>query len=132
MTQGQMSWVIERVRRAALVRNGVGMTDGELLECYLADGSGAAFEALVRRHAAMVLSVCRRVVGHAQDAEDAFQATFVVLVRKARSVMPREAVGNWLYGVAYRTALEARARRAPLRSREKHVKDRPAPAGAAA
>jgi RNA polymerase sigma factor (sigma-70 family) len=132
MPEGQMSRVIERVRRAALVQNGAAMTDGQLLECFIAERDEAAFEALVRRHADMVLGVCRRVVGHAQDAEDAFQATCVVLVRKAATVLPREAVGNWLYGVAYRTALEARARGARLRSREKQVKNMPEMASRAA
>jgi RNA polymerase sigma factor (sigma-70 family) len=132
MAEGQMGRVIERVRRSALLQHGAAMTDGQLLECFIAERDEAAFEALVRRHADMVLGVCRRVVGHAQDAEDAFQAAFVVLVRKAATVLPREAVGNWLYGVAYRTALEARARGARLRSREKQVKNLPETASRAA
>ncbi len=94
------------------------MTDGQLLDRFLLFRDAAAFEALVRRHGPMVLGVCRRMVGDLHDAEDAFQATFLVLVRKAASVAPREAVGNWLYGVAYRTALEARARNARRRARE--------------
>ena len=117
MPTDQTAGVIPRLRRAALLADGGDMTDGRLLECFLARRDEVAFEALVRRHAAMVLGVCRRVVGNVHDAEDAFQATFLVLVRKAASVRPREAVGNWLYGVAYRTALEARARIARRRAR---------------
>src|SRR5258708_3626085 len=83
--------------------------DGQLLERYVARSESAAFEALVRRHGPMVLGVCQRVLRNSHDAEDAFQATFLVLVRKAASVRPREQVGHWLYGVAYRTALKARA-----------------------
>src|SRR5207247_11352285 len=86
-----------------------------------------AFEALVRRHGPMVLGVCRRMLGHAHDAEDAFQATFLVLVRKGASVQPREAVGNWLYGVACRTAQRARAVAARRRSRAKQGDGLPQP-----
>jgi len=123
----QVSRVIDRIRRAALLQDGSGLSDGQLLDAFIAHRDEAAFEALVHRHSSMVLGVCRRVVGHAQDAEDAFQATFLVLVRKATSVVPREAVGNWLYGVAYRTALEARSRSARLRSREMQVREMPHP-----
>ena len=123
----QVSRVIDRIRRAALLQDGSGLSDGQLLDAFIAHRDEAAFEALVHRHSSMVLGVCRRVVGHAQDAEDAFQATFLVLVRKATSVVPREAVGNWLYGVAYRTALEARSRSARLRSREMLVLEMPHP-----
>jgi RNA polymerase sigma factor (sigma-70 family) len=73
----------------------------------------------------MVLGLCRRMLGHAHDAEDAFQATFLVLVRKAASLGQRQLVGNWLYGTAYRAALEARAAR--RRSRERQVSPLPEP-----
>ena len=75
------------------------LTDGQLLGQFIATQDQAAFEALVRRHGKMVFSVCRRLLGNAHDAEDAFQATFLVLVRKAASISPREAVGDWLYWV---------------------------------
>jgi RNA polymerase sigma factor (sigma-70 family) len=93
-------------------------TDAQLLGGFLADRSEAAFEGLVRRHGPMVLAVCRRVLRHHQDAEDAFQATFLVLARRAADVWPRDAVGSWLYGVAYRVALKARAVRARRLTRE--------------
>jgi RNA polymerase sigma-70 factor (ECF subfamily) len=83
-------------------------TDGELLERSLGRGDGAAFDALLRRHGTMVWALCRRVLGDCPDAEDAFQATFLVLVRKGGSLDRPELVGNWLYGVAWRTARKAR------------------------
>jgi RNA polymerase sigma factor (sigma-70 family) len=86
-----------------------GLPDAALLERFLATGDQAAFELLVWRHGPMVLVVCRRVLGHEQDAEDAFQATFLALARKASSIGKREALSSWLYKVAYRTALRARS-----------------------
>ncbi len=106
---------------------GGGLTDAQLLARFIDGREEAAFAALVRRHGPMVLGVCRRVLGHAQDAEDAFQATFLVLARKAASVARREAVGAFLYGVAYRTALRAREKAARRRARETQVENMPHP-----
>jgi RNA polymerase sigma factor (sigma-70 family) len=121
MATGYMTRVIGHLRKAALRHDGGGLTDGQLLECFLARRDESAFEALVRRHGPMVLAVCRRVLGNAHDAEDAFQATFLVLVRKAASIVPRAMVGNWLYGVAYRTAQKAKAMNARRRWKEGQV-----------
>jgi RNA polymerase sigma factor (sigma-70 family) len=120
--------VLDQLRAALRPPGGGGLTDGQLLRQFASGRDGSAFAALVRRHGPMVLGVCRRVLGHAQDAEDAFQATFLVLARKARSLADPEAVGPWLYGVAYRTALEARAMSRRRRAREKQVHDMPHPA----
>ena len=128
MSAGLPRDVLRQVRKAALLPDGAGMTDGQLLDCFVARRDEAAFETLVRRHGPMVLGVCRRLLRHPQDAEDAFQATFLVLVRKAASIARRELVGNWLYGVAYRTALEARAAAARRRTRERQVSPMPEPA----
>src|SRR5215510_8973355 len=81
-------------------------SDRELMEQFVAGRDDAALTALVRRHGPMVYHLCRRVLRDEQDAEDAFQATFLVLARKAHTLRSQEAVGNWLYGVAYRTALK--------------------------
>src|SRR5262249_40639286 len=94
------------------------LTDGELLARFVASREQAAFEELMRRHGPMVLRVCQRVLQHVQDAEDAFQATFMVLTRKAGSVAKQESVASWLYGVAYRVALEARSLTAKRRAHE--------------
>ncbi len=88
------------------------LTDPQLLECFVKQQDEAAFAVLVRRHGPMVLGVCRRVLDHAQDAEDACQATFLVLVRRASSIGRPELLGNWLYGVAFRIARKARAQAA--------------------
>ena len=91
--------------------------DAALVDAFVARRDQAAFTTLVERHGPMVFGVCRRILGHAQDAEDAFQAVFLVLARKAHTVRPRAWIGNWLYGVAVRTALKARGLR---RRRREH------------
>src|SRR5215471_17508739 len=110
--------VIHHLRRAALAPDGAGLTDGELLELYATRRDAAAFEALVHRHGPMVLRVCRRVLRNEADAEDAFQATFLVLARKAAALRRQESVGCWLYGVATRLALRARVEAARRHDRE--------------
>jgi len=117
--------IIERVvadlrTRSAAGGDGAPPADAALLDAFLARGDEAAFAALVQRHGPMVLGVCRRILGHAQDAEDAFQAVFWVLSRKANGIRPRAWVGNWLYGVAVRTALKVRGLR---RRRREHQVD---------
>jgi RNA polymerase sigma factor (sigma-70 family) len=102
-----------------------GRTDGQLLEEYLGRREQAALEVLVRRHAPMVWGVCQRVLRNYHDAEDAFQATFLVLVRKAASIAAPELLPNWLYGVAHQTALKARASAAKRRTRERQVPQMP-------
>jgi RNA polymerase sigma factor (sigma-70 family) len=120
-----MNNVVQHLRRAGLLQGAGEGTDGQLLERFVRRREGAALEALVRRHGPMVWGVCRRVLRNHHDAEDAFQATFLVLVRKAASVRPRDMVGNWLYGVAHQTALKARATAAKHRARERQVADMP-------
>src|SRR4051794_15981546 len=96
-------------------------TDGELIRRFIDERDEVAFTTLVRRHGPAVLGVCRRVLGDLNDAEDAFQATFLVLVRKAGSIATPALLGNWLYGVAYRTALEAKTSAAKRRLKERHA-----------
>jgi RNA polymerase sigma factor (sigma-70 family) len=125
MTSGRMSRVIPHLRRAALGHDGAGLPDAELLTGYVARRDEEAFAVLVRRHGPMVFGVCRRVLGNTADAEDAFQATFLVLVRKAAAVVPRSQVGNWLYGVAINTARKAKAMTRNRRIKERQAATRP-------
>jgi RNA polymerase sigma factor (sigma-70 family) len=120
--------VIDCLRSASSLPEALEQTDGQLLERYVACRDEVAFEALVRRHGPMVLGVCRRLLANPCDAEDAFQATFLVLVRKAPSVLPRDKVANFLYGVANRAAQKARAAALRRRSRERQVQTMPEPA----
>jgi RNA polymerase sigma factor (sigma-70 family) len=121
MATNAINRVIHHLRRTALRQDGAGLADGELLECYITRQDEAAFEALVRRHGPMVLGVCRRILRNSADADDAFQATFLVLVRKAASIRPRGMVSNWLYGVAHNTALKAKAMNNKRRVKEKEA-----------
>jgi RNA polymerase sigma factor (sigma-70 family) len=119
----RMEQVFQHLRRV-----GCRLTDGQLLERFVRRRECAALELLVQRHGPMVWAVCRRILPNYHDAEDAFQATFLVLARKASSVKPREMVGNWLYGVARQTAMKARATTAKQRARERQVPEMPEPA----
>ena len=92
-----------------------GLSEWQLLERYLDRRDEIAFEALVARHGPMVLGVCRRMLANPTDVDDAFQATFLVLVRRARQLGPRDAIGPWLHGVAIRVALRARSEAARRR-----------------
>jgi RNA polymerase sigma factor (sigma-70 family) len=121
MATRQINRVVEQVRKAILASDSAGVSDGQLLECFIARREEAAFALLLCRHGPMVLSVCERVLGNYHDAEDAFQATFLVLARRAGSIVPRHTVGNWLYGVAYHTALKARSMSAKREAREKQM-----------
>ena len=111
MPRSSFSSVLRCLRRVTLLSERVAVTDGELLSRFVKERDEAAFEALLLRHGAMVLGVCRRILRREADAHDAFQATFLVFLRKAGSIQPRAMVGNWLYGVAQRASLRARAHR---------------------
>src|SRR5260370_4009623 len=104
---------------------GRGLTDGQLLARFVAGRDEDSFATLLRRHGPMVFGVCRRVLHNAHDAEDAFQATFLILARKAAAVVKRDSVRAYLYAVAYHTALEAARAIARRRAREKPMKDLP-------
>jgi RNA polymerase sigma factor (sigma-70 family) len=116
-----MSQVIQHLRGLLGAPGGAGVTDGELLERFASRRDEAAFAELLRRHGAMVLSVCRSLLRQTQDAEDAFQATFLVLVRRAGFLKKSACLGNWLYGVACRTAWSARRSSARRQARERRL-----------
>src|SRR5262245_34065922 len=100
--------VLDYIRQMAGAPAGQGLTDQELLRTYAMDRDEAAFALLVRRHGPMVWGVCQRVLQHTQDAEDAFQATFLVLASKADRILWQADVSNWLYAVAWRVARKAK------------------------
>ena len=118
MSTGQLNGVLRRIQRLTGLKELDASSDGELLELFVKERDEGAFEVLLERHGPMVLGVCRRVLQHAQDVDDAFQATFLVFLRKATSIRPREMVGNWLYGVAFRTALKAKSMAAKRKLKE--------------
>lgn len=127
MATARMDSLMRQVRRAVLRRDDGDRSDGQLLTSFIERNDAVAFEAIVRRHGPMVFGVCRRIVHDHHDAEDAFQATFLVLACKATSIRPREQVANWLHGVALRIALKAKSLSARRRGREMQVIDMPEP-----
>ena len=118
MTTAPLGRVVEHIRRVAGKAGAAEISDGHLLERFLCRQDAGAFEVLLQRHAGLVLGVCERVLRHRQDAEDAFQATFMVLVNRGSSIMGHRNIAGWLYGVAFRTSLYARRRTARRRSVE--------------
>src|SRR5262249_33522456 len=115
--------VLGQIRRMVHAKAHEDTSDRELLERFRAHREEAAFVALLRRHGPMVLHVCRRIRGNEQDAEDVFQATFLLLARKADSIRKRESVASWLHGVAHRLALEAKGQGARRQARERRAAD---------
>src|SRR5262249_17284176 len=109
MSNGALANVLRHIRHLAGAHGAGGLTDRQLLERFARQRDEVAFAALVERHGPMVLGVCRRLLGNIHDAEDAFQATFLVFARRAGSVPWHDSVGNWLYGVAHRTARKMKA-----------------------
>src|SRR5437773_2441467 len=110
MAGGPLHTVIGQLRRLIGHQSGCALSDTQLLENFVSRRDEPSFEVLVWRHGAMVLGLCQRVLRDSHDAEDAFQAAFLVFARKAGSIGKRESVGSWLYKVAYRIALRIRAR----------------------
>jgi RNA polymerase sigma factor (sigma-70 family) len=119
--------VVGYLRRLIDAREMNDLTDAQLLERFIGRREEAAFAALVRRHGTIVMGVCRHVLHHHQDAEDAFQATFLVLARKAAAIRKRAAVASWLHGVAYRIALKAKKTLSQRRRNEARAASRTTP-----
>jgi RNA polymerase sigma factor (sigma-70 family) len=118
MAQTQDVNLLQHLRKLVMAQCPSQQTDRQLLQQFIADADEPAFAGLVQRHGAMVLGVCRSVLRHQQDAEDALQATFLVLARKASSIRKQQSVGSWLHGVAYRLALKAKAQVGKRRAQE--------------
>ena len=130
MAQGKRGDAARHVQTLFQVSAIGGLTDGQLLEWFTTrkdEAAEHAFAALIERHGAMVFRVCRAIPRHSHDAEDTFQATFLVLVRRARSLRVRNSLGPWLHQVAYRTASSARS----AADRRRHHEGRAAPLAAA-
>src|SRR5437660_3960789 len=102
MATAHLDAMLRQLRRLGGTQGHAAMTDAQLLEQFVRLRDEAAFEVLVWRHGPGILSLCRRLLRHGHDAEDAFQATFLTLVRKANTVTKHGSVGSWLYKVAYR------------------------------
>ncbi len=124
MATAQLGTLLRHIHTLAGGPRAPQRTDRQLLEDFAARGDESAFTALVARHGPMVLRVCRRVLGHEQDAEDSFQATFLVLARNAASIRKAGSVADWLHGVAYRTAMKARRGAARRRNHEARLRER--------
>jgi RNA polymerase sigma factor (sigma-70 family) len=121
MANLQAGVLLRHIRKLATGDSTVQVPDRQLLGQFAAQHDESAFSALIQRHGPMVLGVCRRVLNNAHDAEDAFQATFLILARKAAAIRQQESVSGWLYQVAYHTALKARVRSSRRAARERET-----------
>src|SRR5262245_22484953 len=124
MASGKPSPVLRFIRKIADAGDAQDPADKDLLERFVSAKDPLAFAVLVGRHGPRVLGVCRRILGDSHEADDAFQAAFLVLVRKAGSLCRQDLLGPWLYGVAVRTALRARTEARKRRSLERPLTDR--------
>src|SRR5262249_47020331 len=113
--------------RGLLLHHDPGATDDQLLAKFIGHNDGSALAALMARHGPMMWGVCRRILGHHQDTEDAFQAVFLVLVRNAKIIFPKAMISSWLHSVAYRTALAARKVTDQRKKHERQVEQMPQP-----
>ena len=121
MPHGPLSAVLEFLQKTRASHELRGLADAELLTRFLTDQEEGAFAALVHRHGPMIMGVCQRILGERHGAEDAFQATFLVLVRRAGTIHKNRPLANWLYGVARRVALKARAQTAMRQVHEREL-----------
>lgn len=128
MQIGQLPSVLRYLRQLSQDREGTPLSDGDLWQRFSRHKDGDAFADLVRRHGPMVLGVCRRILGDRHEAEDAFQTTFLVLIRRAGNLRQPELLGPFLYGIASRVALKARTLAARLPGRAVGLEEWPAPA----
>jgi RNA polymerase sigma factor (sigma-70 family) len=127
MADGRLCTAINQLRQIIGEQSGCTLTDAELLASFVEHGDQASFEVLVWRHGTMVLNLCRRILHDSHEAEDAFQATFLVFARKASAIAAGTALGSWLYKVAYRVALRISAKTARQRVHQGPLDDVPAP-----
>jgi RNA polymerase sigma factor (sigma-70 family) len=125
MANAQVAAVLKHIRRLTVAQSLQRLPDRQLLQLFAVEREEAAFAALVQRHAQRVWSVCRHVLHHEQDAEDAFQASFLVLARHATSVRKAEALASWLHGVAYRIAMTVKRNAAVRALRERQRSNMP-------
>src|SRR5437660_354165 len=126
MAPATLHLVLRHLRRIAGTKPTDALTDCQLLERFTSRCDEAAFAALVERHGTLIHAVCGRILGHAPDVDDVFQATLIVLARKARSLRWHESVGPWLHAVAFRLAQRAKADAARRREREQQAEPRSA------
>jgi RNA polymerase sigma factor (sigma-70 family) len=125
MATAQLETLLRHIRKLAVRGCSLQRSDRQLLDDFATSHDEAAFSTLVARHGPMVLRVCRRVLNHEQDAEDSFQATFLVLAQNTGSIRKPEALAEWLHGVAYRTAMEAKRKAARRRNHEARLRSLP-------
>ena len=118
MSSRAMRNALDWVRLTLRESDAAALSDAQLLEAFLEARDEAAFAAIVRRHGPMVLGVCKRFLKNHHDAEDAFQAVFLVFMKRANSIRPKSYLANWLYGVAFKTACKTRAYLGKKRLRE--------------
>jgi RNA polymerase sigma factor (sigma-70 family) len=116
--------VLQFLRRLGVAERTAGLLDRDLLQCFVRQRDDGAFAALVQRHGPMVLRVCRQVLHQEENAEDAFQATFLILSRKAATVQKRDSLASWLYGVAHHVATDLKRSLARRRARENRARPR--------